>query len=125
MPSLGDRRRGRLGQQRGDERPRRRTVPLARSNGKTDRPPVPTDDERRRKADNPIQSIQVPVAVEHEGERQTQLLGVLPGRLLLLPRIDADDDESPLRELALESLQRGHLRTALETPARPEVQNDY
>ena len=120
----GDWRRGRLGQQRRDKRPGRCTLPLAGSNGKTDSPPVPADDERRRETDDAVQGIDRANPIEHEREGQPQLRRVAAGGLPVLTGIDPDDDESPRGELALEPLQHGHLRTAFETPARPEVHND-
>jgi len=62
--------------------------------------------------------------VEHERERQAQLLVVAGDDFLVLTGVDPDDREPSRRELALEQLERDRLCATFDIPARPEVQNN-
>src|SRR5687768_4044316 len=110
-----------LGQQGLDERTCRRTPPLTRPHAESDGTPIPTEDEARGKSDRTIQTIVVARRIKQQGKGQAQLRGVARHCLLVFPGVDPDDGESSPCELSVESLQYGHLRATLETPARPEI----
>src|SRR2546425_4060747 len=117
--------RPRLDEQRVNERAACRTRPLPRPDGEGDCAPIPADDEGGRQTHHTVLGVDLAVRIENDWEGETQLVGVAPDRSTLLASVDSDDGQPLLPEFTVEPLQHGHLRATLQTPARPEVQENH
>ena len=72
----------------------------------------------------PYDFLMAPAGSRSERHGEAELAGVLPNGPRLFPEVQREDRESARSVVAVKLLEDRQLGTALEAPARPEIQQD-